>query len=52
MYGKTSIVGITMGTGGLASTGFGIAWYVVAASVLLVGGLLLTRWGRRRGAVG
>jgi hypothetical protein len=50
MYGKTAIVGVTIGTGGLASTGFGIAWYAVAASMLLVGGLLLVRWGRRRGA--
>lgn len=50
MYGKTSIVGVTLGTGGLAATGFGIVWYAVAASILIVGGLLLTRWGRRRGA--
>jgi hypothetical protein len=50
MYGKTAVVGVAAGTGGLASTGFGIAWYVVAASVLLVGGLLLMRWGHRRGA--
>jgi hypothetical protein len=50
MYGKTAVVGVTGGTGGLASTGFGITWYVVAASVLLIGGLLLMRWGRRRGA--
>ncbi|MDT4912940.1 MAG: hypothetical protein QOC66_2068 [Pseudonocardiales bacterium] len=52
MYGKTGIVGVTIGTGGLASTGFGTAWWVVAATLLLVSGLLLTRWGRRRGASG
>jgi hypothetical protein len=50
MYGKTSIVGVGLGTGGVATTGFGIAWYAVAASILIVGGLLLARWGRRRGA--
>lgn len=50
MYGKTSIVGVTVGTGGLAATGFGLAWYAVAVSVLIVSGLLLMRWGRRRGA--
>ena len=47
MYGKGSIVGVT---GGLAATGFGVMWFSVAASVLIVGGLLMTRWGRRRGA--
>ena len=50
MYGKTSIAGVTLGTGGVAATGFGVAWYVVAASILIVGGLLLARWGHRRGA--
>jgi hypothetical protein len=50
MYGKTSIVGVTIGTGGLAATGFGVVWYAVAASILIVGGLLLMRWGHRRGA--
>jgi hypothetical protein len=47
MYGKTGVVAVT---GGLAATGFGLAWYVVLASALLVSGLLLARWGRRRGA--
>ncbi len=50
MYGKTAIVGVTAGAGGLANTGFGIVWYVVAASMLLVGGLLMLRWGHRRAA--
>jgi hypothetical protein len=50
MYGTAGIVGVTAGTGGLAATGFGTVWYVVAAVMLIVGGLLLTRWGRRRGA--
>lgn len=47
MYGKLGIVGVT---GGLATTGFSTAWYVVLASVLIVTGMLLARWGRRRGA--
>jgi hypothetical protein len=50
MYGKTGIVGVTVGSGGLASTGFGTAWFIIAATLLVVGGLLLSRWGRRRGA--
>ena len=50
MYGKTGIVGVTAGTGGLAATGFGLTWYVIAASMLLISGLLLARWGHRRGA--
>ncbi len=50
MYGKTGIVGATLGTGTLATTGFGVGWYVLAASMLLVGGLLLLRLGRRRAA--
>lgn len=50
MYGKTSIVGVTAGAGGLASTGFGVVWYVLAASILIVGGSLLMRWGHRRAA--
>jgi hypothetical protein len=48
MYGKTSVVGVIIGTGRLSSTGFGTAGYVFAAAVLLVGGALLMRWGRRR----
>lgn len=50
MYGKTGIVGVTIGTGGLASTGFAVSWFVIAAAVLVVSGLLLLRWGRRRSA--
>ena len=50
MYGKTAVLGTTIGAGGLASTGFGITWYVVAASILIVGGLLLARFGHRRAA--
>ncbi|MDT4938616.1 MAG: hypothetical protein QOG80_2287 [Pseudonocardiales bacterium] len=50
MYGRNAIAGITIGTGGLAVTGFAIAWFVLAASTLLVSGLLFIRWGRRRGA--
>jgi hypothetical protein len=50
MYGKTGIAGVTAGTGGIASTGFGASWYVAVAVTLIVAGLLLVRWGRRRGA--
>jgi len=48
MYGTAATAGVTMGAGGLAYTGFGTAWYVVAASILLVGGMLMLRFGRRR----
>jgi len=51
MYGKTSVVGVTLGSGSLAATGFGVAWYVVSATLLLVGGVLLMRWTRRRAAL-
>ena len=50
MYGNLGILGVTVGTGGIASTGFSSSWYLVSALMLIVGGLLLTRWGRRRGA--
>jgi LPXTG-motif cell wall-anchored protein len=50
MYGKASIVGVTAGSGALAHTGFGVSWYLVSAVLLLVGGLLLVRWTRRRAA--
>ena len=50
MYQRTGIAGVTAGTGGVASTGFGASWFVVVAVMLIVGGLLLARWGRRRGA--
>jgi hypothetical protein len=46
MYGKSGIVGVT---GGLAATGFASAWYLLLASTLVLSGLLLLRWGRRRG---
>ena len=48
MYGKTPAVGFGLTTTSLATTGFAVAWYVELALVLLVGGLLLMRWGRRR----
>lgn len=50
MYAKTSVLGLSLGTGALAGTGFGIAWFVVTASILIVGGLLLLRFGHRRAA--
>lgn len=50
MYGKTSVLGFSLGAGGLASTGVGIEWLAIAASILALGGLLLLRFGRRRAA--
>lgn len=50
MYGKTSVVGLSASSGGLAFTGFSLAWYVIAASIFIVGGLLMIRFGRRRAA--
>ena len=50
MYTKTSVLGLSIGAGSLPFTGFAIGWYVVAATVLLVGGLLVMRVARRRGA--
>jgi LPXTG-motif cell wall-anchored protein len=50
MYGRFGIAGITVGTGGLASTGFATGWFVAVAVMLIAGGLLLARMGRRRGA--
>lgn len=51
MYGKTSVVGVTLGSGSLAATGFGFAWYVMSAVALLIGGVLLLRWSQRRAAL-
>ena len=51
MYGKASVVGVTVGSGALAHTGFGVAWYLVSAVLLTVGGLLMIRWAHRRAAV-
>ena len=50
MYGRFGIGGVTVGAGGLAATGFGAGWYVLAASLLILTGVMLMRWGRRRGA--
>jgi hypothetical protein len=50
MYQRIGIGGVTAGTGGLAGTGFGASWFVAIAVMLIIGGLLLARWGRRRGA--
>jgi len=48
MYGTVGTAGVAGGAGGLAYTGFGAAWYVVAAVILLVAGMLMVRFGRRR----
>ena len=50
MYGRTPYVGFGLTTSSLATTGIALAWYIELAVVLLVGGLLLIRWGRRRAA--
>jgi hypothetical protein len=48
MYAKPSLVGIGIATGTLAFTGFAVASYVVTATILIVGGMLLVRASRRR----
>jgi hypothetical protein len=49
MYASPTVgVGITAGT--LAYTGFNFGWVMVAASLLIAGGLLLLRLGHRRAA--
>lgn len=50
MYTSTGVVGVTAGAGTLAFTGFGITWFVLAAVILIFGGLLALRSGRRRAA--
>ena len=50
MYTKTSVLGLSIGAGSLPFTGFAVGLYVVAATLLLVGGLLVMRVARRRGA--
>jgi hypothetical protein len=50
MYGKASAVGLTGSAGILAVTGFGLAFYLVVASILILSGLVLARFGRRRAA--
>jgi LPXTG-motif cell wall-anchored protein len=48
MYGKTTVATVVIGTGRLASTGFGTTAYICLGVILLLGGALLLRWGRRR----
>jgi hypothetical protein len=43
-----AVLGASVGVGGLAFTGFNVAWYVIVASLLIVSGLLLLRLGHRR----
>lgn len=50
MYTKTSVLGLSIGAGSLPFTGFAVGMYVVAATVMVVGGFLLMRIARRRGA--
>jgi hypothetical protein len=49
MYAKTSVTGGTTG-GVLAVTGFSVAAFVLVATLLILGGLLLVRSSRRRAA--
>jgi hypothetical protein len=49
MYGR-SVGGLAVGSGALAVTGFGIAFYVLLATILMLTGSLLVRFGRRRAA--
>jgi hypothetical protein len=51
MYSSpTALIGATVAAGGLAFTGFNVAWYVITASFLIASGLLLLRLGHRRAA--
>lgn len=50
MYSKTSVLGLSIGAGSLPFTGFAVASYVVVATMLVIGGLLLLRVARRRSA--
>lgn len=50
MYGNSSVLGVSVAAGGLAATGFGLTWYVLIGTFLLLSGLLLVRFGRRRSA--
>jgi len=45
-----AVLGASVGVGGLAFTGFNVAWYIIIASFLIVSGLLLLRLGHRRAA--
>jgi hypothetical protein len=49
MYSSpTVLIGASAGFTGMAVTGFPVAQYVVVASMLIVSGLLLIRFGHRR----
>jgi len=50
MYTKTPVLGLGVGAGSLPFTGFGVGFYVVAGTVLVLGGLLLMRLAHRRAA--
>jgi len=47
MYGTAITTGAGSG-GALAYTGFGVGGFVIVALILLVGGMLMVRFGRRR----
>jgi hypothetical protein len=50
MYASTAVLAASAGVTGLAFTGFPVARYVIAASLLIFTGLLLLRLGHRRAA--
>lgn len=50
MYTSSAVGSVAAGAGTLAFTGFGVIWFVVAGVMLMLGGMLLLRAGRRRGA--
>jgi hypothetical protein len=50
MYTSSAVAGTATGAGALAFTGFSIASFVIVGVILVVGGMLLVRVGRRRAA--
>jgi hypothetical protein len=50
MYVSTAAASTATGVGALALTGFSIASFVIVGVILVVGGMMLVRVGRRRAA--
>jgi hypothetical protein len=50
MYTSSAVASTATGVGVLAVTGFSIASFIIVGVILIVGGMLLLRVGRRRAA--